>query len=406
MAKARIIDDDTDPEAEELAQLNEDEGGEIFRAIEEMRGTQGTSVIVVKLTPAEEKGYCDSIPVAEFSHDTLKTRYGAGSYKVRIRGPKGWIPGGGTVNISNAGIKKPASGAGGDFMSFLEFTKQQDAERREKSSKLIELGIPALGTILAAFIGRSNGPDMGTLITALKPAPGPTLAEIAQTMQTFAALSTPKVSSDPLDSVLKVMAAVKDLSEEKSAGKGETNWLDVVRDVIREAGPAVGPVIQGAIQARQAQMAAISAGTRPDVTVAPPAAIPASGPVSMESAVASSVAPDSVGNAASESKDKTVDNLKMYMPLIKFHLGKVAKWATEDKDPALYAEVFLAELPSNITEYIPPPQAREYVAHPDWYKFVCEIEPALAKFEGWCNEFHVELIELMKEPETPTEQTT
>jgi hypothetical protein len=409
LPRARIINDDlTDEartEAEELAQLNEDEGGEIYRAIDEMRGTAGTTVVVVKLTPVEEKGYCENIPVAEFSHDVLKSRYGAGSYRIRMRGPKGWIPGGGTVFISSSG-KKPnlTGGAGGDFMSYLEFMEKQNAERREKSNRLLELGIPALGTIIAGFLNRPQGTDVAALVTALKPPPGPTLSDLSTAMVNMQQLTGKGSASDPIDTVLKVFEAAKDLGGD-SGGKGASNWIDIVRDLIREAPTVAGPILQG-IAARTGARPAVPP-VSPKVSVAPAAPssaeVPAIAPVTQDAVAVPVAANASVGGAAvAVSEDKRM--FALIKPIIIEKLRKVAKWASENRNPQTYAELFLDdEIPANFGNFVPQDKAIEYLRHPDWWKYVCEWEPSLAPHYQWCDEFRLELLSLISLADEPDE---
>lgn len=397
MAKARVIETDESDEiqarAEELAQINEEEGGEVFRVTDELRGTQGVELMIIRLTPAENSGYCGMMPVAEFTHDNLKRLYGAGRYKVRIQGPKGFLPGGGNIKIAES-LHKTGGSAGGDFMSFLEFQQKQEAERREKHSRLLELAIPSLGAVITAILSRNNSSDMPAILAALKPAPGPTLADLSTAMINLQTLSKPAgETKDPIDTVLRVFEAAQNLSGGDSGGKkGETNWLDVVRDVIKEGPALLKPVMEAAqtaaMQRQQMQ--------QPTVTMAPPSAIsaPVIRPVVQTvSTSAPIVAEDSAGIVANNGE---TDMFALVMPLIKSNLTKVAKWAEDDKNPQTYAEVFFDDLPSNIASYISQDDALKYCNDPNWFQYVVGIEPRLQNFETWCDEFRLELIEFLK----------
>lgn len=411
MAKARVIDDADDAlqgQAEELAQLNEDEGGEIFRAIDELRSVAGTSVIVVRLNgTSEDRGYVGSYPIAEFSHEWLKETCGAGSYKIRIKGPKGFLPGGGTVHISTIGIRAAApepKEAGNDFTNYLQLMEQRDAERRRESSertdRLLSLCIPIAGTIITAMIGRDKGPDLLTLATALKPAPGPSLAEVTQTMANLQAMNKqPTETADPFDRALKIMEAMKEYG---SSEKGETSWIDLVRDVVKEGAPMVGPVLQNLAAMRQAQARQNMAPSQPTVRVQPvPEPVRVAVPPTPVSTIVESAESISVGNAAEESEGAKM--WALYKPVVLPYLKQIATWAEEDKNPQTYAEVFLDSLPSNIGNYIPQPQALEYLNHPEWWQFVTREEPRFtANLRGWAEEFRLELIDMIS-VEIPTE---
>ena len=409
MAKSTRIETPEEAEvreaAEDLAQLNAEEGGEIYRAIDEMRGSAGTTVVIVKLSPPEEKGHCDSIPVAEFTMDELKKRYGAGSYKIRIRGPKGWVPGGGTVFISSAGIKKPngTSGASGEAASFFEFLQKQESERREKTSRLLELGIPALGTIIAAIVNRPQGTDVAALITALKPAPGPTLADLSQTMINFKALAAPeKPAGDPVETVLKVFEAARELGDGGGSKGSGSNWVDIVRDLIKEVPQVAGPVLRG-LQ----QRAAIRAGaqqTAPTVITAPQPVAPSAPAVAISASPSAEPAAQVSAGSAAPPRGNGADMLMFFKPMLQEKLKIIAGWAQQGKDAQMYAELFLREhVPSSVQDYLPPAKALEYLNHEKWFETVCEWEPSLTNVREWCTTFRDELIYWISESMKPTE---
>lgn len=390
MATKRVVIDDADDQtrrdAEDLAQLNEDEGGEVFRAIEEMRGVQGTVVVVVKLAPSEEKGFCDNIPVAEFSHEELKKRFGAGLYKVRVRGPKGFLPGGGNVQISPVGIVKPrAESAGGEFMSYLEFMQKRDAEKSDKLGRLTELALPGIFTLLTALLTRNQGMDMGSLVTALKPAPGPTLTDLTVALTNMRQLSAPAgESKDPVDMVLRVFEAANSLRGEDGGKKGDTNWLDIVRDVIKEGPGMVKTAMDGLKNAQTAPVVtSIVQPTPPPAVAAPMPTAPTAPPVGNGSA----------GFAA--NSEEPTDMRAMLRPFFKPHLTKILEWCKADKDTQTYSEVFIDELPREFAQYIPQDKALEYLKHEKWFTVVCEEEPGFVGHREWCDEFRLALIDLL-----------
>lgn len=402
MTKARIsvendtVDADIRAEAEELAQLNEDEGGEIFRAIEEMRGSQGTVVVIVKLSPAEEAGICDNIPVAEFTIDELKRRYGVGSYRVRMRGPKGWIPGGGNVKISNAGTRSKEAGAhsGGDFQTFLEYTQRQEAERKSRTDDWIKLVLAAVAPIIAAWLSRpsSQGPDIAALVTALKPAPGPSLADLSTAMVNMKTMTEPKEANGSMvDTIFKAFEFAQSMGGEKEgAGPGGSSWVDVIRDLIKAAPEAIKPMLE-------ARMAAMQAGqpvrqVPPQIPTAPTAA--ASTPVQNPSPGTNFVGP------AANTPNSETDMMSAFMPLVKVNLSKVANWAEKDRDPAVYAEVLIDELPDNFGAYIPLTDVLNHLNNEQWFEIICGIEPRLQPHREWCDECRLAVIEVMKSIET------
>lgn len=403
MAKERVkvttpADIDASREAEELAELNFEEGGELFRAIEEARSAEGVTVMVTRTLPVERKGFCDKIPVAEFDLMQIKRRFGAGTYRLRFLGPKGLIPGGGTISIAPPSEDAPRATAGGDFMSYMEFVQKQEEARREKTGRLLELGIPALGTLLAAIFNRPHGPDVAQLIAALKPAPGPSLTDLTAAMVNLKTLNAPAAAgSDPVDTVLKVFEAARDLGGGDSGGKGSaTNWLDVVKELIGQAGPVAAPLLQGLAARAQAARAGAGAATPTIVNPAPPRVIaPAPAIGSTAAPSAAPAAPASAGSAAAPLNGNGEDAgmWALVKPLMLQKLKLISQWASEGKNPEIYADLFLNEhVPANLQNYLPPQKALEYLQDARWFEVVCEWEPALKPYQSWCEIFRDQLI--------------
>lgn len=399
MPKARIIDEsdeDTDRQrqAEELAELNDAEGGELFSSIEELRDAQGVMIQITRIAPVGKTGYMGQMSPIQFSRETMRRLYGAGMYKVRVKGPKGYLPGGGAVEIGELVESEPKNG-GSDFLTMMEFMDKRERDRKaessEKTSRILELAIPTLGTVLAALLSRNSSPDIAALVTAMRPAPGPSLADLSTAMVNMRSLTqdnTPRL--DPMDQILKVMDAVKDLGDKGGGSKGETNWLDIAKELIGQVGPAVAPILQG-LQARQA----LTEAQKPKIVSVAPVPVVASAPAIVPPGVVSAESPaaTSVVNASEP------DMLVAFLPVIKSYLSEILVWAKDDKNPQTYAEVLIDKLPSNIANFIPQEKALEYLNHEKWFEYVCEQNEGFKNLRPWCDEFRLELIELLKPQE-------
>ena len=322
MARVRIENDDEDEgidtQAAEMARLNMEEGGEIFRVTDELRATQGVALMIVRILPAGEgAGYCGMMSPAEFSHEALRDTYGPGTYKIRIQGPKGFLPGGGTVKIAPVPGSSKHGGGNSDVFQLLELLERREAERKKESgdkfSRVLELSIPVIGTILSAMISRPQGTDIAALVTALKPNPGPSLTDLTSALSNMKSLTQDKSPSDPIDTALKILEHVNGLKGGDGSAK-ETNWLDVLRDVVKEVGPAAKPIVEGlqraaAMRAQQAQQATV---IPMPVTGIMPAPIPIAAPV------------PSVEVPAPATVSGENQMLTMFRPMIKTHLTKLA----------------------------------------------------------------------------------
>lgn len=411
MAKPRISVTDSDEverdsRAEELAELNESEGGELFSAIDELSITEGVVVMVIRISPKENEGYCGKIAVGEFSVDTIKAKFGPGKYKCRIKGPKGFLPGGGNLTIA-ADVERPHTERQ-SFESFQEWQAKRDAEASDRRNRMMELILPSaittLGGLFTAMAGRSQGPDLASLITVLKPAPAPTITDLATGLASIQALNKQPDNNSAIDNIVKIMDVVKDFGGDSSGGK--TGWLDIVKELINQAGPAVKPILEN-LQAQAMARAQGSAATpaAPSVSVQH---------VPLNAAAAPSMTPPfvpPVGAAsagAAENSNPTTDDEKMFVlfkPMIKESLATIAGWAEKDKSPELYAEVFIDSLPEGIEQYLPAAKALEYIDHEKWFEFVCELEPRLTSRKEWLTEFRAQVKELISEPADEEYQT-
>lgn len=413
MAKSTQIrvaetDDETETRqaAEDLAALNAATGGDLFTAIEELRqstAASGTICLVTRIaSEGKSGGYCGKLAISDFSLDKIKSLFGPGRYMVQIKGPKGFVPGGNAVEIADTGesaAPAAAAPARGEFQSYIEYMQREQAERRAKLNDLLAISIPTLGTVLTAIFTRSNSPDLTTLITALKPPPGPSITDLTKAMIDFRELSSPAKASggDPVDTVLKVFEAARDMSDGSGASKGGSNWIDILRDLIKEAPAVAGPVFNALRAQAQARAGARQMTGNIELS-APPRATPAA--PALETAAAPSAAPaarDFAGDAGPKSGD--ADMLMLMKPAMIQKLKLIGTWAAQNKNAQVYAELFLIEhVPANLPDYLPPDRALEYLNNADWFKYVCDWEPSLAPHRDWCDMFRQELIAIISMP--------
>jgi hypothetical protein len=391
VAKARVVVDDSESEtdriqaAEELAQLNEDEGGDLFRVTDAIRATAGVKLLIVRTFPTTPgiAGEVGTMSLAEFSHDEMRSRYGAGIYRVRLQGPKGFLPGGGRVEIAAVSTDKPRNG-NGEIAALLDAMNRQQTENRERNNRLLELAIPGALGIIAAMVGKNNSSDLPAILAALRPPEPLKITDLTTALASVQQLTKPAEIKDPIETILSIMDRVKNLTGDGEK-QGESNWLDVVRDLVKEAVPAVRPMLDNLAE-QQRQRAA-----QPPLVIPPNTRQPSvSAPIPPSPAVSS--AESTFVPAASGAGESD-----MMKNLIQTHLAKVKEWAKDDKNPATYAEVFRDELPQIVASYLTPADARAYLNRADWWERVIEFYPALGPYQEWCEEFREELIQLVQE---------
>jgi hypothetical protein len=392
------IKESTEDEAaiSDLAELNDAEDGELFRAMEEARSTQGSEVILTRTMPADRAGFCDKIPVAEFDLAGVKSKYGPGTYRIRFRGPSGFIKGGATIKV--APIPESKAAAPGDFTAMLELMDRRQAESRAQFNDWIKLLIPIVGGIVTAWIARpvpQTGPDIAGLVTALKPAPGPTLTDLTAMMANMKSLTSAPESGTMIDTVFKAFEFAKEMGTGGGEGKGETNWLDILKEVIQAAPGAIRPMLE-------ARMAQMQAGRQPaQAPQAIPAVSSAAPPVTSADSVSVSISPtmENSRSTMETSPPATGENNFMktlWEPVAKQHLAKVAGWAEKDRDPQVYAEVFVDELP-DLSAYFTPAQILEHLQNSVWFEKVCELEPRLKNHSKFCNDIRLAVIDIVED---------
>lgn len=421
MAKTRTIriegtedepDETAAQEAADFAEANEDEGGELFRVTDELRGTVNVKLQIVRTYPntPDMAGHVGDLTPSEFSPERVRELYGPGRYRVRIVGPKGYLKGGGPLHIAKTGADTaapPSGGAGsvGEFARLLQTMQEREEararENKERRDKWIELAIPGLLTIIAGLLGKNQGPDMTALITALKPAPGPSITDLTTSLASLKTLTETPKDDSKLDLIFKVL----ELAKEKSGdGGGESNWIDVIRDLLKE-GPAM---VKPLLESMQAQQQSVM----PSMQVTPVAnrANPAIN-ANVPNADGISSPPGSAPDAAPSSATGETDMLALFMPMIRGQLAKLFQWASEKRRVELYAEVLLEELPATVHQYVTPQDALKYLQHEQWFEIITapNMEPRLALHREWLDAMRREVIDIIQEQlkqPTTTEDTT
>lgn len=387
---------------EELVDLNVTEGGELFRVTDELRLTQGVRLMFVRTYPAgpDSAGYVGEMSPGEYTTDRVRELYGPGKYKVTIMGPKGILPGGGSVAIAK-GIERPKGDGVGNVAELLRVLEERQEKQRAAASatwsKVAELAIPGVFTVLAAVLGKSGGnTDIAALITALKPAAPPTLAELTSTLAGIQSLQgKPATELSGLENMFKAMALMREFAE-SGGDKGGAGWLDVLRDVVKEVSPVARPMLEQAAAAAAARAASI-APAGPQLPAPAPVAMPSPVHVHVPPAAPPTPAPAAAAAAPELTMTEGTDMWTMAKPIITAQVAKLVAWAAEKKRPDLYAEVFFSELPQVVAQYVTPDQALQWLRFPDWWTVVKQHYPELEPHYAWLDQFRGELILLIEE---------
>lgn len=273
--------------------------------------------------------------------------------------------------------------------------KREDQRRRERM-EMMQVLAPVAAAVLPALLG-NRGPDVATLISALKPAPAPTLLETMAALRELQP-APPPAQTDALTGALKVFDA---LSDRMGSNKGDSGWLDVVREGVRAIAPTVGPVLtqvaamaaHKASQQRQHREPIPSLPARivgpPDLfggTSPPPnpelSSVTAAGTVSAE--IPSH--PEN-GEPIPEGADVGMFAMMKMIPWLRGQLATLVKAAAKNSDPELYADLVLDQLPEDIHG----DRLLEFLMRADWFQMMAQFDSNVGQYHEWFTELREEI---------------
>lgn len=323
---------------------------------------------VRRTSPADLAGYCCTYSQDELTLERLQEEHGAGKYNIRgRRGDGAFLP---SVSVQIAPLPKhkqpapaPAPVHTGSVMGELAplLTAMKDSTDRQ---------VNMLTNLLTALIQRPDpkpekGPDALALITALVPV-----------------LRPPKTDS-AADSVKLLLQGIE-LGKELGGGDGDgmAGLLGKGLDTVKTLATLPRGAARRPAPARVAAPAAPAgaAGTVPALEPPQPAA--AAAPVVTEApAAAADEATDA--NGADASILQWLDN----------QVRLLVHQAKADKDPELYAELFLDNLPPGLDEGIVYAQLTE----PDALDKLAAFNGEVLELRDWFEDFRGEVLRLITE---------
>lgn len=362
-------------------------------------------------------GYLATWSAKLMTLDRIRDHFGGGIFHCKgFRGNK--YAGHKTLEIAgdaprrkklDAGGNVNGSGPGFDVASFLAQQEARDASRRREEQQLrrdaeereekrrqdrntlLLAALTPAATVLAAMFG-NKGTDIAALMTAMRPAPQPTLLE---TMTALKQLSpSPAPVSDPIDKAGKVIAMLQDLGGGKSNGS-ETGWLDIVKELVK--GPAASALVEGLAMRAQAAQANSNPSPPPNglpaggVVVRRPAALPA--PVPTATPSAATTAGSAAAGAGPLNEEQMMLALLPHLPWLQEQLTRLGIAAAKEKDPELYAALFLEELPDGVQ----PQLILQLLSRSDWFVKLQDIDARIAPYGEWFEALHVHLVAFIQE---------
>jgi hypothetical protein len=338
---------ETDPDAQDPDEL---------RALAELNAGSDVKWAIHRVSDMGGKrpGYCGALTTAELTLDRVATEWGIGKYKIRGSRSNGQFAGQSTITIAEApkdGSLKPAAAQVDSRSSLQDYIALMEAKDAARSASMREWALilsPILAPIAANLFGSK----------------GPTLAELTQTLMNMKTLNGGSESQlTKIEELAKLVEVVQGIGGDG----GKSGWADIVRDGIKTVGDVL-PALAARIPGFMPSPAALAS--------------PANAPRGTLSAPNGASTPKPPAGSPAEATP-----MLQLLGWLKEQLAALSHQASLNKDPQLYADVVLDNLPQ-----VDPKMLRDMLGKPDWWATLCQFSPNVQPYPQWFAECRDALI--------------
>lgn len=337
--------DEVEDEMEESLALD------LQAVLAELGDTGQLTVQLIKTHPKEEAGVCSTYSGAELSLDRVREEFGAGKYKLLVRGPTGRIATRKQVSIV---AKKVPQGPNVTELADL-LKKQQSGEGSNNTLLLMKMLEMQSQTMIAAM--NRPLPPVHT-----PPSFGP--AEMVTMMTGLASIMKPSSVESPIDAMLKGVDLVRKIRGDDDGGG------DSVVSVVSKGLDMAASMLNGAQNSTPAPPASRTVSAR--VIDTPTAIAPAS---------------------TEPAEPAPPDVLAVKLAWLKEWTRRLVDKARADRDPELYADVFLDELP----EFVTATDLDGALRDAGWLTQLTLMNPNVADHSEWFAHFRGCVVERLDE---------
>jgi len=346
------------------------EDGEFFKAAQEIEQTEGIKFIVVRVSPGEKKGYVGELPASEMTMENVKKNFGPGKYRIRAQGPHGFVAGGGTVTVAEF-VQLPQAvvpATPGMGPNYFEIQRAFDERQHARMIQMLTILAPVLGTIF----GNKSSMDIPALITALKPAPAPGLGELTTALANLRAVSGERGGGSDMDKMIQMAEFIKSMQ----SGDRETTWIDAIKDV---AAPLVDKITGGSMGQRIPLLP-----RRPPPPMPPQVMTPGN--------------PAPVVHPPEPPQVQENPGMLGLVNYLREQLDGLIVQASRNKNPELYAELLLDNLP----EGLQPSQLVSMLERADWWPILSNFHAGVAPYAEWFGRLREHVLDFIKNPQDET----
>lgn len=368
MATKRVTTIETDaplPDEAPPTADQEAEDIELQSLLSELGTLEDLRVRVRQLEPV--KGSCETYSAADFSIERVRSDYGAGKYHCTIIGPDGRAKRHRMVTIAaRLEPPKPATPitTPTDVLTMLSRMQAESGERLMKWAAVI---VPTLGTAIAAYFNRPRDTRKEF---------DPIAAQTAFFQQLALAKEMFGGNSNGADTLIKAIEVLKDVMP---SGGGESGGM--VEQLLKAL-----PAIQGLIGSRAATPLPSTPPTAQRPIIIPP-----------DPAPVADVAPAALESSTEPAALDLVTWIKNELAML------IAK-AEASKDPELYGDVLIDDLPPSLD----PQSLLDALKDETWLFKLVAIDRRVSDHERWFKRLRNYVVRVLSDElaHTPTETGT
>lgn len=310
--------------------------------------------------PGEQSGYCATYQAGDLSLDAIRDQFGGGKYKVRVTDSGGRYVANRTLEIMDV-PKKDAPAA----PAAINVPSGMDLQGIASLLSAVKPGGDGATSIMPMILAMMD--NQAKMFTALMNRPEPESMKPMELIAMMKALQTDK-TSDPVELLMRGLELGKSLG----GGGEDTSFMGVAKTGLEALMPL--------IQQQATQPAALPAPVRRQLPAPAPAQLPNSSPAMVP-------IPNAVQEAAPAQETGDVNILKK-IAWIRSQTAALVAQASRNKDPALYAEVFLDNLPPGITA----DEIFERFSAPDAVSQLAQLDARVSQFAPWFEQFRQEVL--------------
>ena len=337
MARKKVVTtrEELDGKEAEVTELKLPEDEDSDDILESLLGTDGRKYRVHKMSskPGEGSALCDDYTKEDFDPIAIRATFGGGRYRITVFDEKNKIMA--SKQIVLAEVPK----------SNLLIDQNPRPAQADAMQMMMMQFIKGQSDMVAALLSRETQ----------APVAGPTAMELVTLIK---ALQPEAGASNPVDLLMKGLELGRGLG-----GEGGTDWMDL---------------------AKTGLTAAVSLASKAPTAPAP--AVRQAPPPQIQNGAAAAAPPK---EPTAEEREK-MDILKK-LNWLRSITADLVRRAAREKDPELYAEVFLDNLP----DFISLEEVAERFRDPNAVAMLAQLDPAVTAYAPWFESFRAAVNEMI-----------